>query len=496
MRLLLLETITGSGDEVETRYPPLGLAYLAAYVRSHCDVDPRIFTASAREVPAIVRQTQPDIVGIASVTQNFDEAVISARAIKAWRDVPVIVGGHHITAIPESLDEHMDIAVLGEGEQTLQEVVIICSEGGLSPDALSKVNGIAFRRDGRLVITPHRPPVENLDSLPIPARDLLHIRGDEMHMLTSRGCPYRCAFCSSSHFWGGVRFHSAERVVAEISEIVAAYSPSRINIYDDLFAANKKRLRQIACLLEQEDFMSRKEVAFSCLARADAADAEIVGLLKRINVTDVAFGLESGADRVLKRLKGGPASVRQNMRAVGLFKKAGMRVVGSFIMGSPTETLEDAQATLSCIRELRLDGGEAYLAVPYPGTRLWDHAQERKLIPSNVSWSSFCFSPRKNPLVLTDQISPGEVLGLLEEANWLLSCSRAKGRKYSFLDRRLWAFFFGGSLILKAMVSLLRDPEAIRPEKRSHAKLHRDSLFACPACRSSQEPTREADGSE
>ncbi len=436
MKLLLLEAIEGTREKVETRYPPLSLAYLASYVRSRSDVDVEVATVSADETSSVLGQVEPDVVGIGAVTQNFDAAVTVAHRVKAWRSIPVIVGGHHVTALPESLDESMDVAVLGEGEGTLLELLELYREDGCDSIALGNVAGIAFRRNGELVKNRQRPPIRNLDDLPMPARDLLKMGTRDAHILTSRGCPFKCAFCSSSHFWGNVRYHSAERVVAEIDQLVESFSATHINIYDDLFATNRKRLARIVELLEKRDFIQEKRVRFSCLARADVLNNALVELLKRMNVTAIAMGLESGSDRILKMLKGNSSSVAANEKAVRLIQEAGMRSGGSVIIGSPTESHQDAWATLDLIERLSLDSGDAYLAVPYPGTKLWDHAQKENLVEANMPWRKFRLDPRETPIMLTDRIPPATVLSFLREARRRLGVRDVVGRKGGRARRR------------------------------------------------------------
>jgi radical SAM superfamily enzyme YgiQ (UPF0313 family) len=427
--LLLLETIMRTGSDVDIRYPPLQLAYLATQATA-CGFDTVIARTDGHDIAALLARTKPRVVGITTVSQNFDVAVDSARNIKRFDPtIVVVVGGHHITALPESLSTDMDVAVLGEGENTFRELLGLIAQGHFEAGSLERVNGIAFRRDNVLVRTGPRLAVRDLDDLPAPRRDLVAISPQDTLMFTSRGCPFHCMFCSSAGFWNTVRYHSPERVVAEIRSLVDTYGARQINIFDDLFAMNRARLCQIADLLAREPFVQRKKLAFACLARASVLNDEVVKQLRRINVHAVAIGFESGSERVLQMLKGGSASVETSRRAVESLRAQGISVVGSFIIGSPTETLAEAQATLGLIEELRLDDGEAYLAVPYPGTRFWDYALQRGCVNAGMPWRRLRLNRcegEESPVLINDQMSASQIFGLLDDANAMLKSGRHK----------------------------------------------------------------------
>jgi radical SAM superfamily enzyme YgiQ (UPF0313 family) len=142
-RLLLVEVIEGTSAEVETRDSPLGLAYLAGHARSRCDVDVETVTAAASDITAALERNRPEVVGIPAVTQCCDEAPEATRPVKSWRPIPVLVGGHRVTAIPESPGPRMDVAVLGEGEATPAGLPDVCRKDGLAGDVLRNAAGIA-----------------------------------------------------------------------------------------------------------------------------------------------------------------------------------------------------------------------------------------------------------------------------------------------------------------------------------------------------------------
>ena len=365
--------------------PPLGLAYLAAYLSKKRNFhNTKIFT-HVENVITDLDKFRPDLIGISCVTYDYPLAVELAKEIKKKFRVPVVLGGVHISLMPESLNRTFDIAVLGEGEETFLEIFDLFYSGEhVKAEALEEIKGIAFYKNDKLHINPRRELIETLDGIPYPARYLLRVER-LTHMITSRGCPYKCAYCSSAKLWQRVRFFSAEYVAGEIEELINKYKVKHISLWDDLFTVNKSRLRKIVEILKNKKLTGK--VTFGCNARANLIDEEICQLLKEMNVTRVSMGLESGSEKMLAKLKGGNVSVNQNFRAVELCKKFGIIVKGSFIIGSPTETKEDIFKTIEFIEKSQLDGGGVFIATPYPGTDFWNYALSKNIVSSDMDFS-------------------------------------------------------------------------------------------------------------
>lgn len=401
--------------KVETRYPSLGTSYIASYLRKYGKFNNvNIIEAGQSLSSELLREYNPDLVGISSVTQNFNIAKAIAAKIKKELDVAVIIGGHHITALPNNLTEYMDVAVLGEGEQTTLELVEAYEKDELDKRKLSKILGIAYRYRNKLMITPRRELIRPLDKIPFPARDLLHLDRANIYILTSRGCPYRCVFCSSSFFWQGIRFFSPSYVVKEIAEIIEKYNVKYVNIYDDLFTVNKKRLREIVRLIRKEKL--GQKVEFGCLARANLVDNEVASLLKAMNVKTIALGLESGSDRILGYLKQGSVTVKQNENAVNILKKHKFKVSASFVIGSPTETKEETLQTLDFLKRSKLHSGETYVLLPFPGTEVWEYGKQTGQLNDFMNWDDFEIYLEENPskrVILSDEMNREELLSIL-----------------------------------------------------------------------------------
>lgn len=381
--------------------PPLGLAYMAAYLREYAGFHDTVIIDQEDPMDGL-RREKPDLVGVSSLSFLFPSANALAAKIKREFSIPVIVGGYHISTLPQQLkDSNFDVGVIGEGEQTITELVqLFVEKQAFTVEDLRRIPGLVFRNEqGESEMSEVRPLIEPLDRIPLPARDLLKLRecylvprkagfgriGVYAAMLTSRGCPYKCAFCSPQVFWRKFRSFSVERVLHEMEFLLDEYKLDGIMIWDDLFIANKKRLAEVVAEVERRNI--HKRIQFCVFGRANLIDEETVKLMQRMNVKAVSFGLESGSERILEYLKKGSVTVEDNYRAIKLCKQHGMRTIGTFIIGSPDETEEDIQKTFDLIRSPDLDQGVICHLKPLPGTEIWDHAKQLGLVSDDIGWN-------------------------------------------------------------------------------------------------------------
>ncbi|MHC4539780.1 MAG: B12-binding domain-containing radical SAM protein, partial [Planctomycetota bacterium] len=377
MKILLISAIN-SHVEIETRYPQLGLGYLVSYARKVLGHDTHQFKIINNRVEEALDDFKPDLVGISCFSPSYGIAEQYAYLCRK-RNLPVIVGGIHISLLPSSFSEDMDVGVLFEGEQTMAELIrLYDSLGRLDAGRLSSVKGICYWRDGQLQMTAPRPLIDELDSIPYPARELLGLKGTHLSMFTSRGCPYRCVFCASSRFWVKTRFASAGYVAGEIKELFHNYGAKLISFYDDLFIANKERVQDLLEILARDGILGK--VRFSCSVRSNLINAQMAKLLKELGVVSVALGLESGHPRVLEYLKGGNVTVEDNSSAVKVLAQNGIAPNGAFVIGSSAETREEIMATYNFIKSVPLRNFNVYVMTPFPGTPVWHEAIERGLI--------------------------------------------------------------------------------------------------------------------
>ncbi len=366
--------------------PALGLCSLAAVTRARgCPtriVDCAIQGLDHHAAACIISDSQPDLVGITSTTSTFGSASHLARILKATADPPLVVlGGVHVTALPETvLAEHpeFDLAVVGEGETTI--VAIVECLTGERP--LEMIPGTAYRDDGKVVVTTRPPLIEDLDSLPRPAWDLLPgfprsynlqaqsvARTPSASVCTSRGCPGRCTFCDRGVFGSRHRYHSAEYVLDVVKELHQRFGVNDIQFEDDNFMLNRRRLVEICDLLESE----RLPVTWSCQTRADTLELDILERMRCAGCWMLLLGIESGSHDVLELMGKdcGPDQVRE---AVETIHRTELKCKGFFITGFLNETMDSLSQTRRLIRDVPLDDISLHYFVPFPGSKSHDMA--------------------------------------------------------------------------------------------------------------------------
>lgn len=435
--------------------PPLGLCYLASYYFAYgranveIEIQDNRPNASIESIAGKVRGA--DLVGISCLTQEFNKVVALCKEIKGKYGIPIILGGHHVSDLPHILPSEADIAVLGEGEQTMLELLELYERYGFQKERLKEIKGIAYHDEGGVELTGSRELVEPLDTIPPPARHLLELKrylrprwvfGTEYkvgtHIMTSRGCPYKCVFCSASSFWKRARFFSAEYVVSEISDLIQRYNVKAINIYDDLFLANRLRARKIAELIDKQGIT--REVELFMQARANLIDEQACELMKQMNVVLVSLGIETGSEKILRYLKKGTVTVEDNRRAVKLCREYGMSVDVSLMIGSPGETSDDLLETVSFVKDLDIRGYiQIFLATPFPGTELWEYAKLRGVVDEHMDWSKLTLdTPEgfKDRVIVSDELSREQLWNLAEP--FIKSVEIHNWSLWKFQPRRLF----------------------------------------------------------
>lgn len=387
MKLLLVNCINLEEGlrSVEGSAEQLGILYLASSLRryfSEAELDIKVTYGPLTD--EYLNEVRPDVVGLSSVSQNYRFAQGYAKLCKD-KGIAVIVGGVHISTLSHTITEDMDVGVINEGEDTISELMrVFAEEGGFPASRLAGIKGIVFRDNGKTVTTPVRERLENLDVLPMPARELFY--HPRRGILTSRGCPYDCVFCFSKPFWGKrARFFSPDYVIREMKEMVEKFNVDQIAIYDDLFTANRPRFKKIIQHIKDEGL--HKRVSFNCNLRPNEVTDEVAALLKSVNVTHVFLGIESGNDRVLKYLKKQAATVEQNYEAIRILRRHGIITYGGFIIGSPDETKEEIMDTYRFIRKSGIDGFSPLMLTPLPGTPVWEIAKSRGLVSDHMDWN-------------------------------------------------------------------------------------------------------------
>lgn len=401
MRIAFLDPSNYHNPTIRFSGPSFGLAYISACLKQAFSQDIEAITLhlSAAEI----YQQKPDMIGISAFTHAYSGAIDAAKWLKArMPDVPIIVGGPHISALPQNLQPSMDIGVVGEGEVPMTEIVRLFLKQELVPEQLQKIHGLVYWHNGQLQRAEHPEQRLNaLDSLPLPDRQLMqaywaekqeHLAWEQT-LCTSRGCPFTCNFCMYSKTANLVRYHSVERVLQDIEAILRDYPrQSHIRITDDLFVTKKSRLLELAQRIRSEGYHHR--VTLGCMGKASFFDEEFCQILKDMNITSISFGFEHGSDKILHYLKDRKSSVAKNLKTLELCRKYGIHVGGYFIVGAPAETPEDLAKSYWFIRQ-----NKAVMAVyglaplqAMPGTAVWQETQARGLVDEHYQdWGRFDF---------------------------------------------------------------------------------------------------------
>ncbi|MBI2266797.1 MAG: B12-binding domain-containing radical SAM protein [Armatimonadetes bacterium] len=377
MRIGFIQAINKEHLKRAHDIPSYSFIYLAAYLEKYLQMKDVFIADTVEELI----EGKPDLVGVASYSMYFNMAAeIAGKVREALPGVPIVLGGHHIAAIPHTLPMVFDLAVRGEGEETFAELVTLFQrDRRFTPDNLDAVKGIVFHRNGETVISQHRPLIEPLDRIPFPKRELL--KWDQKHdfLYSSRGCPYRCNFCSPIITWPKYRSHSVDHVITEIQLVLRQHDVLCIDFFDDLFIADLPRLKAISDRIVAEGL--HKEVSFACTIRSNLMNDEICEILKKMNVVYCNFGAESGSDRILKWFHKS-SKVEKIQNTLDLCHKYGIAVKASFIAFSPEETVEDLLATFRLIirNKDKLQRVAVHPLIPLPGTSVWRIALERGLV--------------------------------------------------------------------------------------------------------------------
>jgi len=396
---------------------PSSLDYIASYLKAK---NPQYELIIDYNPQRLIKQ-KPDIIGLSAFTVTYPLACHIAEYIKKYLDIPIIIGGHHITALPETLPNSIDVGVIGEGEQTFFELIELFSKSEFNKENLLKIDGLVFKnKSGNFIKTAKRVLIKDIDILPIPSRVIVpNIKANWQHSIfTSRGCPYTCKYCSNSSFWGKIRFHSVERVITELSNLVAENNQKNlyVTIQDDLFSINKSRLEDIVKAIKKEKL--NEKITFTCNARANLFDREICQLFKEMNIKAVVFGMESSNDRILDYMKGSSSS-KQNQDAIDICKENNIMCIPNFIVGFPSETKEEASNSYWFIRKNldKVSEVRVFPSTPLPNTYLWDYGLSQNLIPSDFDdWESLDlrYIPNKS-IYLNKEYSKQDYQNILSE---------------------------------------------------------------------------------
>jgi anaerobic magnesium-protoporphyrin IX monomethyl ester cyclase len=379
---------------------PLGLAYVAAYLREHGHdvhvLDINGHRLSEDEVLWSIKSAPYDIIGIGGIITTYSYVKRLCRAVKeAYPGTPIVVGGTVASSIPELFLSRVDadIVVLGEGELTMADL-LSCVEHG---EDIRTVAGLWIKRDGRPVHTGKRERIDDLDALPMPAWDLLPVeiyiknlsenlesadripawvtesigRIRAMSLISSRGCPQQCTFCYRN-FGRKIRLRSNAKVIEEMRVLTARYGINLFEFADEAFTVNKKRTIEFCDALETE----RLSIAYRvCGVRVDQIDEKLMRRLKETGCYRVLYGIEHGSRKILDVMKKG-VSPEDNVKAVRVAQKVGILCNAPMVLGMPGEDRDTIEEARRFYKKLGVREMGVFFATPYPGTELWDMAKQ------------------------------------------------------------------------------------------------------------------------
>ena len=394
--------------------PPLGLCYIAAVLEqgghkvniidamvegsAHDEDGFRRIGMPMEELASRIVDSNPDVVGISCMYSLMweDVARLSTILRNTIPDTLQVLGGAHPSALPEDSlkNSSADCAVVGEGEETFLELVDSYSD---SRD-FSSIKGIAFKNKNSIILNPPRPYIQNLDSIPFPARHLIRMErymqigkapGSQKHrrfttMLTSRGCPNKCIFCSIKTVWGkSWRARSPENVVNEIADLVKKYRINEIQFVDDNITLDRKRMARICDLIIEKNL----NISWSTPNGVWVAslDKNLLHRMKKSGCYQLAFGIESGNEFVLQKIIRKPLSLSHTKDVIGYAKQAGIWTHGFFVIGFPGETRKMIRDTLVFARRSKLDSSFFSIATPFPGTELYALMTENEMKIDNFA---------------------------------------------------------------------------------------------------------------
>lgn len=373
---------------------PLGIMYLASYLRNNLKgtdldvriIDMRLGKIRLKELEKYIMNYQPSIIGLSSLSFEAQATHSVANMIKNInQEMKVIVGGPYGTVLYRDIlkDKNIDAVVIGEGEETFYELVNCYING----KDLSTVGGISYRRGDFQKTNPARSYISNLDQIPFPAWDLIDIRRYSkapqwnvimagklyMPIFTSRGCPYHCTYCHKT-FGDRVRMRSPENVVDEIRMLSERCGVDEVHIIDDIFNLSEDRAKKICDLIIKNKL--KIKIAFPNGIRGDIISKDLIKKLKQAGTYMIVYAVETASPRLQKMIKKN-LDLNKVREAINFSDREGIIVAGFFMIGFPTESLEEIQETINFSLNSKLLKASFFAVVPYFGTELYKMAVEK-----------------------------------------------------------------------------------------------------------------------
>lgn len=382
-------------NELATIGQPLGISMIAAFVRQYnfsvAIIDAEAHFWTPEQTIEEIERYEPLLVGLTAFTTKMTAAGKTLRLVKErMPHVKTMIGGHHASAIPERTlkEEAADFVIVGEGYSPVAELLRRLKEKNND----FNIQGVWYLKNNEVVRGGRANGIADLDELPLPAWDLLPMEKYRAHhwqawdynldttgfalIYTSLGCPFSCDYCSVNVVYGkrGVRYRSPENVVREIELLVRKYQVKHIEIIDDTFTVNKKRVEKLCDEIIRHNLGDK--INIWCFARTDTVEKNLMDKMKKAGINWVFMGFESGSDVVLQDVNKGQ-TIEQIKIATDIVHQAGIHIGGNYVFGLPEDTADTMCATLDLAKELNTESANFFLHMPYPGTRFYDMAIEK-----------------------------------------------------------------------------------------------------------------------
>ena len=420
------------------------------------------------QIPSLLADI--NVAGVTAMTPTIGSATAIIRCLKkAGPELTVILGGAHATLLPEETlmnNQEMDVIVRGEGEETIIKLLQALEH----KQPLGDIPGISYRENGKVVSTPQNTENIDMDSLPFLAYHLLpwdkyrphppHGRANPfISIITSRGCPYRCSYCSKPVFGSRFRAQTPQRVAAEVKYYKERFGVGEIAFYDDVFTLDKKRAYEIA----DELIKGGVRVHWTCESRVNLVDKELLRHIKEAGCYSIAYGIESASQDILDVLDK-DVTLEQVAKAVRISQEVGLQTIGYFMLGSPGENVKTIEKTIQFAKDLKLDFAQFAITTPFPGTELYKLYMEGRE-GENIPWESFVYAGangRVSPMFESNQLSRND-LNL-----WIKKAYRQFYLRPSYLRQRIGKIRSTGDLRvnIKGLAMLLKNAG---PKKRAEA---------------------------
>ena len=439
--------------------PPLGLLYVAAFAEKNTPhtveiLDANLDGLSPEQIGDEIRRRAPDVVGITTTTFSLVDVLLTVEAVKHSRpETRVVLGGPHVFLYPEETMglPGVDYLIVGEGERPFSQLIEALHSGG----DLSKVPSLVWRNNrGEVQKNPMAPYVDDLDSLPFPARHLVPLNRYQSVLtrdaliatiMSSRGCPYRCTFCNQRHMGGRFRARSPQSVVEEM-ELCAQMGIREVMFYDDTFTIGRSRVLAICDLMIER----RLPIKWDVRARVNTLDEKLLDRMAEAGCIRIRVGVEAGTPEILRVLRK-EIDLDATRRVFAMAAERGITTFAYFILANPTETREQIKQTVVFAKALRADFVEFSAMLPCPGTEVYQMGLEKGLL-RNDYWREFAGNPRRDftPMLWEETLTRDEILKLLD-----------------------WAFksFYGRPLYLLRQLSKVRSWSELHRQARAGMKL-------------------------